>query len=259
MTKKKLDKLFDDKQAKEYLDRLDDIKKKEKEVTEAIKEDYQARQEAQQNWVNGAKDSIRKYQEEAMNVAQLTEDAFTRGFSKMEDALVEFAQTGKFNFGDFADFVIAEIARIQAKQAIANIFGNASGGGGLLSDIGSSIGDFFGSPSSFTNTGGQDFSSLAPTAGFANGGISNSAGVAMVSEGRFRNEAHVPLPDGKSIPVSLEGQTQGVVINQNINIDSRSDQNIILGAMNQAKEIAKAEILQSMRTGGEFAINTGRT
>ncbi|NDV20823.1 tape measure protein [Pseudodesulfovibrio sp. JC047] len=45
--------------------------------------------------------------------------------------------------------------------------------------------------------------------GFADGGVSTSPGLAMVSEGRYRNEAHVPLPDGRTIPVTLDGAAQG--------------------------------------------------
>lgn len=45
--------------------------------------------------------------------------------------------------------------------------------------------------------------------GFANGGVSYGPQLAMVSEGRYRAEAHVPLPDGRAIPVRLEGGAGG--------------------------------------------------
>ena len=41
--------------------------------------------------------------------------------------------------------------------------------------------------------------------GFASGGISYGPQLAYVSEGRYSAEAHVPLPDGRSIPVSING------------------------------------------------------
>ena len=44
-----------------------------------------------------------------------------------------------------------------------------------------------------------------------------------------------------------------VSITQNIQIDSRSDRATIIAAMGQAKEMAKAEILNSRRRGGAFA------
>lgn len=44
---------------------------------------------------------------------------------------------------------------------------------------------------------------LAGVPGYADGGISSGPQLAWVSEGRWRHEAHVPLPDGRSIPVNL--------------------------------------------------------
>lgn len=41
--------------------------------------------------------------------------------------------------------------------------------------------------------------------GFASGGISYGPQMALVSEGRYPVEAHVPLPDGRKIPVEMSG------------------------------------------------------
>ena len=45
----------------------------------------------------------------------------------------------------------------------------------------------------------------APVTGFADGGISYGPQLAYVSEGRYSAEAHVPLPDGRRIPVAIRG------------------------------------------------------
>ena len=58
----------------------------------------------------------------------------------MENAFVSFVQTGKLSFKDLANSLIADFARIQAKKAIAGLFGGGAGGGGLL---GSLFGGFF--------------------------------------------------------------------------------------------------------------------
>jgi len=58
------------------------------------------------------------------------------------------------------------------------------------------------------NSGGQGFGTLGPDFGirkFANGGIVNGPTLGLVGEGRY-NEAIVPLPDGKSIPVQMRNQ-----------------------------------------------------
>lgn len=44
---------------------------------------------------------------------------------------------------------------------------------------------------------------------YADGGISYGPQLAMVSEGRYRAEAHVPLPNGRSIPVEFSGSSGG--------------------------------------------------
>ncbi|MFW2438055.1 MAG: phage tail tape measure protein [Arenicellales bacterium] len=59
--------------------------------------------------------------------------------------------------------------------------------------------------------GSVAYSTTAPTSlttqvtGFADGGISRSPQLAYVSEGRYAAEAHVPLPDGRTIPVTIRG------------------------------------------------------
>jgi hypothetical protein len=55
----------------------------------------------------------------------------------------------------------------------------------------------------------------SPIYSFADGGISTSPGLAFVSEGVHRAEAHVPLPDGRMIPVKINGgdnQTNSSII-----------------------------------------------
>jgi hypothetical protein len=47
---------------------------------------------------------------------------------------------------------------------------------------------------------------------FASGGIINQPTLGLVGEGRY-NEAVVPLPDGRSIPVNMRGGGSNVVVN----------------------------------------------
>lgn len=50
-----------------------------------------------------------------------------------------------------------------------------------------------------------------------------------------------------------------VTVVQNINIDSRSDASVIMGAMQQAQRAAETSIMNSLQRGGAFASAVGRT
>jgi len=84
-------------------------------------------------WSDGVQRGLAEYADGAMNAAALAEDAITNGFKGMEDALVEFVKTGKFEFSDFADSVISDLARIAIQQSITGPL--ASAAGGFLSNL----------------------------------------------------------------------------------------------------------------------------
>lgn len=86
------------------------------------------------------------------------------------------------------------------------------GVGGALGGFGGAggLGGLFGGGSSFASNIPLNFAS-APNIfgqlavpGFANGGIVNGPTLGLVGEGKY-NEAIVPLPDGRSIPVKMAG------------------------------------------------------
>jgi lambda family phage tail tape measure protein len=74
------------------------------------------------------------------DVAGGIEQAMTNAFSSAEDALVQFVQTGEFNFSGFVDSILADITRLLARQAVLAIFNAFSGGtsgafGGVLTAL----------------------------------------------------------------------------------------------------------------------------
>lgn len=76
----------------------------------------------QADWKNGAISGMNEYMENAKNVAGQTESMFANAAKGMEDALVNFAMTGKLNFADLAKAMIADMVRIQMQAAVSGIF-----------------------------------------------------------------------------------------------------------------------------------------
>lgn len=108
-----------------------------------------------------------KIQEEFTNFGSIASETVTKTFSKIEDAFVELATTGKLNFKSLVDSILADITRMTVKMSItgpiANWLGqNAGGGGSFLSSFFSgngqgSLGNLFGSVGSLLGfkTGGE--------------------------------------------------------------------------------------------------------
>lgn len=193
----------------------------------------------QQSGAFGASEAIRKYGEEASNSGAQIESSLTGAFKSAEDALVQFTLTGKFSFGDFARSVIADLARMQAKAAVsgfANFLGKA-----IQSAFGPSVGDESGALFSAT---GADVAGRR-----ASGGPVGAGGRYLVGE----NGPEILTMGGSSgtiIPNSAFGDQAGSIqIVQNINIDSRSDQQSIRDAMKQSVEQAKAAISDAIARG----------
>ena len=73
---------------------------------------------------------------ESNDAATATERAFANAFSGAEDALVGFIASGKLEFRDLADSILADLARMTVRQTItaplAGALQSAFAGGGLF-------------------------------------------------------------------------------------------------------------------------------
>lgn len=128
--------------AEEYQAKLDAINRSETDLSETVLSNYEQMSAAQSDWRNGATSAFSNYLESARNVAGQTRDLFSNAFSSMEDAVVNFAMTGKLSFADFTKSILADMARIATRQASsallsglvgagASYFGGGSTGNGL--------------------------------------------------------------------------------------------------------------------------------
>ncbi len=88
-------------------------------------------QNSREAWA-GAYRATQQYFSEATNLAQGFEGLTTNAFSSMEDAIVEFASTGKLSFSDMVNSMISDLIRLTVR---ANITGPLAGalGSGLTS------------------------------------------------------------------------------------------------------------------------------
>lgn len=103
----------------------------------AIRDGYGQLQEAEGNWLLGAKGAWANYQEQAANAAQQMGGVVGAVFTGLEDVWVRFTETGKLSFSDMTKSILADLARIQIRKAIVGIgeslsgvASGAAGGGG---------------------------------------------------------------------------------------------------------------------------------
>ena len=100
-----------------------------------------AKKVLQADWRTGEREATANYLADIANVADSTNALFTKAFKGMEDALVEFVQTGKLDFGQLADSIIADLIRIQIQQSIMQpLISGMSASGGIFGFLGSMFG-----------------------------------------------------------------------------------------------------------------------
>lgn len=204
---------FDFSRIVEYNKQLASINDAERMATAVMGEETEKRKAFQADWTNGASNAIATYVESANDMAGQISQLGDKMFKGMEDALVSFVTTGKASFADFARSVIADLVRIIAKKAIANLAESAAG--------------MFGFANGGAFSGGTQF--------FANGGVVNRAtgfgmsGGKMGVMGEAGPEAIMPLKrgsDGK-LGVAMSGGGGGGGNNfsqvNNITIQSSGD------------------------------------
>lgn len=69
-------------------------------------------------WQDGVRRALKDYVDASTDAASAAEEATTLAFQSMEDALVSFVTTGKFEFSSLTESILADITRIAVRQAI---------------------------------------------------------------------------------------------------------------------------------------------
>jgi tape measure domain-containing protein len=220
---------------------------------------------------------MEKTKQDLQNIASSIGDAFGTAFkgiitgsSSVREALAGMFQSIADSFADMVAKMIAEWLKAQLIQGFANIFsaivpGIAGiGGGGLSSGFSAGAssaidtsaagwGAAFNTPLKFANGGIASGGFRA----FANGGIVTGPTLGLVGEGRY-NEAVIPLPDGKSVPVDLGGGagsqiTSNIVINVSSDGKTSSSGADSVGLGRKIEGAVKQVIVEELRPGGVLA------
>lgn len=175
--------------AEEYQAKLDAINRSETDLSDTVLSNYEQMSAAQSDWRNGATSAFSNYLESARNIAGQTRDLFSNAFSSMEDAVVNFAMTGKLSFADFTKSILADMARIATRQASSALLSSLVGAGA----------SYFGGAAAASSAGSTaagysgDLSGFTPGSIQANGGAW-SGGVQMFANGAAFTNSVVSKP-----------------------------------------------------------------
>ena len=129
--------------AQALVDGLDQIARSYGQLTAAQIEFARNNDITSRSWATGWEDSFAAYRESAFNAAEEAKTYFNDFSRAFEDTIVTLVQGGKVNFRDFANSIIADFARIQARKMLvnaANGYTEAGGASGIIQTIGSFFG-----------------------------------------------------------------------------------------------------------------------
>ena len=197
------------------------------------------------------KSPLKSFAESAFKFAEQAENAVVKAFKGMEDAMVKFVLTGKLNFKDLANSIIADLTRMLVRAAITKplfnfIFpGLANGGvvdGGEI--VNSAKGNVFAK------------NKIVP---YAKGGVVTKPTLFPMANGmglmgEAGPESVMPLKrgrDGKLGVIANGGGVGNIVVNVDAcgsSVEANETQSAELGKMLGA--VVQAELIRQKRPGG---------
>ena len=191
------------KQIAEVREKFKEAMPSEREALEALIKRIQEARELAKTFGGQLSQSFADVVKASGELAQNLGSSLGNAFLGLGDQLAQFVTTGKMQFGDFARSVLNDLSRIFIQFAMFQTLK-------ALVPSGSAFGKFLG----FANGGIMTGNGALPLKRYAAGGIASSPQLAMFGEGS-RPEAYVPLPDGRTIPVTMRngGQMGNIVVN----------------------------------------------
>jgi hypothetical protein len=210
---------------------LDDANKKQKEKEDTFGASFA--------------EKIKAYYQSISNFGAQVGDAVINTFQGLDDQLTNFVTTGKANFADLANSIIADIARIAIRQAI-------------IAPLVKGVGSLFGIP--FANGGVFAQNGIQP---FARGGIVDKPTLFPFAKGtglmgEAGPEAILPLRRGRDGRLGVDAGGGGGGINVTVNVDAtgtkaQGDDGRAGQFARAISEAVKNEIVTQKRPGGLLA------
>ena len=261
----------------EYNQKLKALKATQQDLHNTVKANYDDMTAAQGDWSAGASSAWQNYLESAKDIAGQTKSLFTNAFSSMEDAVVNFAMTGKLSFADFAKSVLADMARIAVRQAsssaLSGLFGLAASAagsyfGGGTTSAGSTQAGYSGDLSGFTPgsvqakggawSGGVQM--FADGGAFTNSIVSKPTAFGMANGktgvmGEAGDEAIVPLARDSQGRLGVRGGGSSSTVNVSVTVDASEGGGASPDPARLAeaiKVVCRQEIATARRNGGQL-------
>ena len=174
----------------------EDARQTAEEMARGIREAHVKMLQSSDSMADGFELAMERMGETSQSVAERTADVWQSSTRQTANVITDALMMQEVNFGNF-------LASLQRKAL--NTFVSEPLVNGLMGGAGTF---------------------LKKIAGFDSGGISYGPQLAMVSEGAIPVEAHVPLPDGHTIPVTVTGMGggQGGIRDVKINIYNQGGQ-----------------------------------
>ena len=198
-----------------------------------------------------------KTKQQLQGIASAISNSFGEAFKGIitgsmtaQEALAGMFRSIADSFADMVAQMLAEFLKAQLIKGFLSLLPGFGGGG--LGSSASNVAQY--APLTYANGG---LASGGFTA-FANGGMVTGPTLGLVGEGRY-NEAIIPLPDGKSVPVQLSGGVGGnaAPINTNIVVNVKNGQAESQTSGSQGNQLARElegavrqVILKESRPGG---------
>jgi lambda family phage tail tape measure protein len=266
----------------EYNAKLKAVAQSQQELRNVVVANYDDMTSAQGSWSAGASSAWENYLESTRDVAGQTKSLFTNAFSSAEDAFTRFVTTGKASFSDLAKSILADMARIAARQAsssaLSGLFGLAAnvagtyfgGGNGLASgSAGATSSNVGASQAGYSSTYFPQAKGGAWSGGvqlFANGGAFSDSVVSTPTAFGMANgktgvmgeagpEAIVPLARDSQGRLGVRGGANSSTVNVSVTVDASEGGGASPDPARLAeaiKVVCRQEIALARRNGGQL-------